>query len=46
MKEGLLNGVENDKKYLGSWILNFKKDFLLSKGLASEAAISSKSLEI
>jgi len=47
VKEGLLNGVENYlKKYLGSWILNFKKDFLISKGLVWKAARSLKSLEI
>jgi len=39
VKEGRLNRVE-DYKYLGSWILNSKKDFLIRKELAWKAARS------
>jgi hypothetical protein len=39
VREGLLNQVE-DYKYLGNWILNSKKDFLIRKELAWKVARS------
>jgi len=39
VKEGLLNRVE-DYKYLGGWILNSNKDFLIRKELVLKAARS------